>query len=290
MLKVLDLSTRLPGPLATSILMKYDMEVTKLEIIEFGGDPFKEDPHKNKTHFIDWYRNFNSEKEVIEISLQELKEFVQKNRFDIVIAPAKNKLKEIFNHNQKIKSVLWIAAGKDEYRFLHDLNALALSESFRIHLALSPTPPYIPISGVLFSQMIALEAMHSLLKYRDKTLFKTVYLKDVVSEILDKLNISSFSGERLLHTGKFPCYNIYRSLEGDFICLASIEDRFWNNLCKSFNLEELISKKMDESEKTTLFLRNFFKRLSTNEIRNKIRNKDVCITIVENDIKSKEKL
>ena len=65
-------------------------------------------------------------------------------------------------------------------------------------------------------------------------------------------NLQPFSTSDVLH-GKYPCYQVYRTKDAKFVSIATIEHKFWANLCKMLNLPELIGKEFaDEVERKNI--------------------------------------
>ncbi|WP_458210035.1 CaiB/BaiF CoA transferase family protein [Haladaptatus sp. NG-SE-30] len=52
-------------------------------------------------------------------------------------------------------------------------------------------------------------------------------------------------GETML-TGKFPCYDIYRTADGRHLTLAALEPKFWQELCAALERPELVKNHMSD--------------------------------------------
>ena len=55
-------------------------------------------------------------------------------------------------------------------------------------------------------------------------------------------------GDTLL-SGRFPCYSVYETQDGQYISLGALEPRFWSALCKELGREDYIPLQYDEGEK-----------------------------------------
>jgi alpha-methylacyl-CoA racemase len=283
---VADFSSRLPGPLSTMILTQLGAEVFKIEGSEKNGDPFNsEDLNTYAPHFRDWYKKLNKHKRIIKTTYDHsdtlLRDILAKS--NIIIIPDNkfyNNLISKFKLDNHV--ILKLAGGKDDWKFIHDLNALALTRSFLDHLKSSPTPPFLPIAGISFGQQIATISLAVLrqVEIKKETISKVIYLKDVSENMLGSLDTDKYSlNGKLLHNGAFPCYNIYITQDLKYICLAAIEEKFWNNLINAFNLELELKDRFDTSEKVHIYLKKVFSKLNSDEIREKMKMAPMCLTI-----------
>ena len=85
-------------------------------------------------------------------------------------------------------------------------------------------------------------------------------------------------GDTLL-SGRFPCYNVYETRDGDYISLGALEPRFWSALCKKLGREDYIAHQYDEGEKRLeifLFLRQTFRGRTREEWMDELKELDVC--------------
>jgi crotonobetainyl-CoA:carnitine CoA-transferase CaiB-like acyl-CoA transferase len=44
----------------------------------------------------------------------------------------------------------------------------------------------------------------------------------------------------MMLNGKFPCYRVYRTKDDKYITIGALEEKFWNNLCRALEREDLI--------------------------------------------------
>ncbi len=285
--KVLDLTTRLPGPMSSMILNSLGATVDKVENSDIGSDPFNsEDYLKHAPHFKDWYQKLNKKKDIFQISFKDNKKFlIQKiQEANIVLIPDGNYfnslLKEVPPQNC---AIIKLSGGKNEWKSLHDLNALALTDMFKYHCNDSDMPPYLPFAGISYAHYLATLAIALLRKVEKsgKTNSQTVYLKDVSEFIFNSLATSkTHENGKFLHNGSFPCYQIYKTLDSKKVCLAAVEEKYWINLNQAFNLELNSSDRFDTSGKTLNYLKNIFSKLHSGEINKQIKKAQLCLTIV----------
>jgi len=85
-------------------------------------------------------------------------------------------------------------------------------------------------------------------------------------------------GDTLL-SGRFPCYNVYETKDGEYISLGALEPRFWSVLCKKLGREDYIAHQYDEGEKRPeifRFLQQAFKEKTREEWMDELKDLEVC--------------
>ena len=170
----------------------------------------------------------------------------------------------------------------NEFKNLHDINALALTETFKEHLKDSLNLPYLPFAGISFAQQIATTAVSMLLnaKMNDNSLCHTIYLKDSTQLIFDALKIENHKHDQYLHTGKYPCYQLYELKNNAIACLGAVEEKFWVNFISVFELELDLNDRFDESGKVQEKIKNMFANYNSFEIKEKIAGHELCLTLI----------
>ena len=53
-------------------------------------------------------------------------------------------------------------------------------------------------------------------------------------------------------TGRYPCYQLYRTRDGRFMAVAATEPQFWRNLCDVLELPDLVDHQYAEGEDATV--------------------------------------
>jgi crotonobetainyl-CoA:carnitine CoA-transferase CaiB-like acyl-CoA transferase len=279
-LVVLDLTQRLPGPLATKQLSTLGAKVIKLSPIG------KEDAFKKTKDplFNEWYKNLNSSKEVIEADFNNLQGYIDKA--DIIIAP------QSFSHQKYVldKKALILVHGSSHGTGMHDLNALAVSDAFYLFTHKNNEkqipPPFLPFAGIQYGTAIALNALASYIKLQEdkRTIIQDVYLDTSTKEIFNLFwneDIRKQGETSFLHNGLFPCYNIYRTKDDSFIALACVEEHYFEKFCKIFNLSLIIEDRFDTSSRVFNILINLFSNSTLSEIMQQVGDADICLTPVE---------
>lgn len=266
-LKILDLSTRLPGPLACNQLAKLGASVTKIEWND-SPDPFYKGDGESDPIFRFWYDNFNKEKEIKRLDFDSYDKS-QLDQYDLIIYSPKKRYKNFFGNNKRIA----VKGGKSPL-YLHDLNALALSRSFELNTG---SLPHLPFAGIIYAQEIALKAI-ALLMDKNKS-FLELYLSDISYDILDKFYSSEISKTKIhLHNGAYPCYQIYRSADNKLIAFAAVETKFWQKFSDLFNLNLEMDDRFDTSLRVQKLISHKFQEHTLEQIKEIINDEDICIT------------
>lgn len=281
--QVLDLTQRLPGPLATKILQQYGASITK-------GTPKNKADAFIKTDdeiFNEWYRNLNSAKTLVEFDSEEdLQSLINKSQ--IIIAPGGLNYK---NLNLE-KKVLILVNGSADGKAMHDLNALAQCSSFKLYLknkknfdSMIP-PPYLPFAGIQYASQIALTALSGYIELitrsetAENAIIKNLYLDQSIKSIFDTFTPSKME-KACLHNGAYPCYNIYRTKDHNYIALACVEEHYFERFCDIFNLSLKIEDRFDTSNRVFNILINLFSNLTLSDIVRQVGDTDICLTPVE---------
>ena len=289
---VIDLSARLPGPYAGYLLAQMGATVKKIENSRYP-DAFN-DPalHALDPIFKLWYEELNEHKEQIFLDFQSasdletLQELIQEAH--IVLIPKSQKVINICGLNtisqQTPLSIIQIGGGK-ELRSMHDLNALAQTKAFHLHIEQNDSPPFLPIAGISYGQQIVTEALACHLKASKQmqSVWHEIFLDETAH-----MQFAPFWSETLptnrkhLHTGLFPCYNLYRTADNGILALAAVEEHFWDIFLKSFELSSLTADdRYDTSERVFELIKSKIASLTTKEAKLRIKGQDSCVTIID---------
>jgi crotonobetainyl-CoA:carnitine CoA-transferase CaiB-like acyl-CoA transferase len=255
-LRIIDLTWRLPGPLATFLLAQQGIEVIKYEDAQHR-DPFLKwhwDPS-----FADIYAAFQEPKSVRLIDFNSEAD-AKGLRENIAIADA-----VVMGFPPRIEAKLGLTQAEIAKQFTgvsftrlgfrpgddhsaHDLNSLAQSNLLKMHV-LDRTddiiaPPLLPVTGILFSHHIAITVLATLLqqKVQREPIQNWCYLQDAVDAVQGAYypaSIQSRTPATFLHNGRFPCYNLYRTSDGGYLAVAAVEPKFWSLFRQLAGLETL---------------------------------------------------
>ena len=139
-------------------------------------------------------------------------------------------------------------------------------------------PPYLPFAGIAFAQYISTVTLAALIKKEAKVY--TIYMSEVVPELFNALDFPNFDPQqKYLHSGAFPAYNTYTSKDDKVICLAAIEEKFWNKFSALFGLKLSAEERFDTSGHVYTMIENKFSKLTSNEIQDIIKTESICLTI-----------
>jgi alpha-methylacyl-CoA racemase len=297
---VLDLTHRLPGPLAGKILADMGAEVFKIED-EKHKDPFLSGMFSEfDQSFENWYEELNKNKKIIRLDFKapDIKE--QLNKYidiaDGILLSLSPKLKTSLGLDDEALSklggplaIVELEASRSHNKAMHDLNALALSGFLSLHVASETkdvvAPPFLPVAGIAFGQQVATDLLGNMLAAtRSGELTKsTSYLYDSSESILHPFWSHKLRDEKktkFLHNGAYPCYSLYRAKDGHYVAIAAVEDKFWSDLILTFNIPIPLERRFDTGPEGFKIMSNTFAKLSVEEIETKAKNKELCLSIV----------
>lgn len=297
---ILDLTHRLPGPLAGKVLSDLGAQVIKIEDT-VRKDPFLEGSFAEfDESFVDWYQELNRNKQIkrFDFNAPTIKEEIREElmKADGLLISLSPKLKEKLGVDEesleKLKksfSVVELKASKENKKSMHDLNALATSGFLSLHIADRNehivTPPFLPFAGISFGQQVASDWLASFIKANktQEPVFKTSYLYDSVVNNFKPFwsqNLREKSLNKFLHNGAYPCYSLYQLNDGHYVALAAVEEKFWNDFCLEFSLEIPAADRFNTEEKIFKNISDLFAKYNVNEIEARIKEKDFCLSIV----------
>ncbi len=298
--RIIDLTHRLPGPLAGKILSDLGAEVIKIED-EKHQDPFLSGMFSDfDDSFEDWYEELNRNKTIIRLDFKaadikmKMKPYLE--NADGILLSLSPKLKlslglddESLSAFSKPLAVIELEASKSHKKAMHDLNALALSGFLSLHVAHETSsivaPPFFPFAGIAFGQQVAIEILANILRaIQTKGLVKsTSYLYETTESILHPFWSEKLQKEKrtkFLHNGAYPCYSLYRLKDGNYVALAAVEEKFWNDFMITFDISLGLQERFNTSEESFQKVSSVFAKLSTLEIENKAKDKELCLSIV----------
>lgn len=299
-LKVLDLTHRLPGPLAGKILADLGYEVVKIED-EKHKDPFLSGMFSEfDNSFEDWYKELNQNKKILRLDFKspEIKSLITKEleTADAVMLSLSPKLKQTLGlDDESLKklnrplAVVELEASASHKKAMHDLNALALSGYLSLHVAHETDqivdPPFFPVAGIAFGQQVATQVLANVIEAREvRNLVKTVsYLYETAESIFHSFwskTLQQQKKTKFLHNGAYPCYSLYRLKDGNYVALAAVEDKFWTDFSELFQVPLSLEKRFDRSAPSFQLVADKFAKLDASEIENMTRDRELCLSIV----------
>jgi len=303
-LKILDLTRLIPGGYATLILADLGAEILKIEDIELGNYSRWMEPTIGEYGV--YFHALNRNKKSMKLNLKAedgkkiFKKLVKKG-YDTIVESFRpgvmDRLGIGYNTLREINPrVIYCAIsgygqnGPKKNKALHDLNCLAASGALSITGEGAPAIPGIQIadtSSALFSVISILTAYIT----RGKTSqgqFIDVSMTDGLISLLSIHLIKFLVDSKIPESGKmdfngqFPCYRIYKTKDGEYMTLAALEKKFWENFCTAIRRKDLVDKQYDDSMKTRKEIENIFKSKTRIEWEEISENIDCCLEPVLN--------
>lgn len=295
-LKILDLTSFLPGPWCTQIMADYGAEVTKIEI------PGSGDAMRGFGGETDYFSLLNRGKKSVTLNLKDVRgkeifiEFVK--QADILVEGFRPGVMEKIGLDYaklvKIKPDLIYCAitgygqsGPYKSRAGHDLNFLALSGILDT-IGSKNGPPVIPgvqIADIGGGGLFALFGIMAAIYYRESTgqgQYIDVSMLDGLLSWLPLVAAECFSGSKIkrgqtMLTGKLACYNIYKTKDDKYMSLAALEPKFWQEFCIAVEREDLLDKQYQpDQESLENSLRGIFRQKTRTEWEQVFVSKDAC--------------
>ncbi len=297
-IRILDFTHRLPGPLAGKILADLGAEVIKVEDIKHK-DPFLSGMFSAfDRSFENWYEELNQKKQIVrldfkapEAKAQILELLAGSQGLLLSLGP---KLRETLGLSDEVLSkfelaIVELEASSTHNKAMHDLNALAISGYLSLHVAHEDAaivpPPFLPVAGIAFGQQVATQLLANLIEVmRTKQFVKSVsYLHDTADAILHPFWSKTLRDQKktkFLHNGAYPCYSLYRTLEGHYVAVAAVEEKFWSDLRETFSISLPLERRFDTTGEAFSLVSGVFSKLTVDQIEERSRNKELCLSIV----------
>ncbi len=296
-IKIIDLTHRLPGPLAGKILHDLGAEVIKIED-EKHKDPFLSGMFSAfDQSFEDWYKELNAGKKIVRLDFKspdikkQIAELIEDA--DGILLSLSPKLKEALGLNDEDlvgeRAVVELEASSTHNKAMHDLNALAISGYLSLHVAHETDaivpPPFLPVAGIAFGQQVATQLLANLIaSKKSKSLVKTTsYLHDTAEKIFHPFWSSELRHQKrtkFLHNGAYPCYCLYRCKDDNYVALAAVEEKFWSDFIATFNVPLGLERRFNTDHSSFQILADTFAKLTATEIEAMALNKELCLSIV----------
>lgn len=296
-LKIIDLTHRLPGPLAGKILQDLGADVIKVED-EKHKDPFLSGMFSAfDRSFENWYEELNAKKKILRLDFKSPD--IAKTIADLLsdadglLLSLSPKLKTnlgLNDENLRGKlAVVELEASSTHNKAMHDLNALAISGFLSLHVAHESDaivpPPFLPVAGIAFGQQVATQLLANIIAAKDsQSVVKTVsYLHDTAESIFHPFWSKTLRDQKktkFLHNGAYPCYCLYRCKDGQYVALAAVEDKFWSDFIALFNVPLELEKRFNTDPASFQIVADTFAKLTAAEIEAKASDKELCLSIV----------
>ena len=303
-LKVLDLTQRLPGPLGGMLLADLGAEVIKVEDLHYQ-DAFL-DPKLGSIDdgFVQWYGELNGKKHLLRLefgsteAIEKLKQSVESADIILYSLPDKIahqlqlRLEDLISLNKPLAIIALGASDKHKVA-MHELNALAEAGFLNLHVSgeqVSPlAPPFLPVAGIAFGQQIALTALalHRQAQQLGKPTISKLFLYEEMMKVYrpfwtDKLRAENRT--KFLHNGKYPCYSLYRTKDGNWIAVAAVEEKFWREFLGLFSIALGPMDRFSTDSAVFHKVAQSIAHRSTAEIEDLLKNKDICVSLIRSSL------
>mgnify|MGYP006287816305 CR=1 FL=1 len=268
--RVLDLTRLLPGPYATQLLADLGATVIKVERPE-GGDAARHMGTAGESGNGRIFEAVNRGKRSVAL---DLKDEADREAFYDLVAEA-DVVFESFRpgvaerlgvdhdtlsaYNEDLVYVSLSGYGQDgpnADRAGHDLNYAGVTGLLDMTRRDASSPPTVPgypavdMSSGLFAAFSIVSALFDR-EAGGGGSYVDVAMTDVVlsfSQIFAGQALADDDprpGETML-TGKYPCYDVYRTADERWLTVAALEPKFWHELCAAIDRPELVERHMSD--------------------------------------------
>jgi len=305
-IRILDLSRLLPFEYCTLFLADFGAEVLKIE--EPGkGDYMRWLPPRLKHENAQFLMvNRNKESLTLNLRSEKGKDILLRlvKDYDVLFESFRpgvmDKLglgyKELCALNPGI--VYCSATGYGQsgpYKDLvgHDLNYISIAGILGAtgqHLD-APVIPGIPFADMSTGLFCAFSILTGLMARKEtgKGQHIDVSMTDLMVSY-NVLHIANYLGgvkygesDTLAITGESAYYNVYKTKDGKFICIANVESKFWDNFCRLVGKEHMMENQfadINEQKKRISELKELFLKKNRDEWIEFFKDDDVCVSPV----------
>jgi crotonobetainyl-CoA:carnitine CoA-transferase CaiB-like acyl-CoA transferase len=303
-IRILDLTSLLPGSFGTQLLADFGAKVIKVEKPLVGdGNRHNLPLYKTQTAF---FVALNRNKRSITLNLKsdKGKEIFKTltRKADVVVESFRpgvmGRLGLSYDVLKKINPQIIYCSlsgfgqnGPYRLKVGHDLNYISLSGLMSL-MGQRGSPPVIPAlpiadvggGGLMLSLSVLISLQARQLYHIGQKV--DLSLTDGVLSLMPLQMAKYFcegkvpkKGENLLDGG-YACYNVYRTNDGRYVVLAALEEKFWANFCQAIKREDLITKQFAEfsiQEDVKAELKIIFLTKSCQEWAEFFEGQDVCL-------------
>lgn len=303
-IRILDLTRLLPGSFGTQLLADYGAEVIKLEE-PVVGDANRHYPPFYKTQSA-FFLALNRNKKSLTLNLKSnegkeiFKELVKK--VDILTESFRPGVMDRLGLGYAVlrrinRRLIFCSlsgfgqSGPYRSKAGHDLNYISLAGLMSLMCPRNGAPviPALPIADVAGGGlMMALGVLIAICARHRHGIGQRVDLSMLGGMLsLMTLQMATYlcegkkfkKGETFLD-GAYAFYNVYRTMDGRYIGLAALEEKFWGNFCKAIEREDLISQqfaKPSVQEKLRSEVQSIFLKRTCQEWVDYFAGQDVCL-------------
>lgn len=266
-IKLLDLTTLLPGPFTSYLLSRNNIKVTKIEDLK-NSDPLRQMwPTQGGVSVS--YQAINRGKEVVNVDfrqdrdLDKIRELIKNT--DVIVENYKpgrmDKIgfgfEDCLKLNPKIVYCSIVGYPRNHPLYTspaHDLNVLGLcgylnfNNSFQV--------PALPLSDIFTSYEASLAILSALLNGGSKKLeismLESILNASIFISSVENNLKRDIKAEEFALWGNFPCYSLYKTSDKKYMVLAALEPAFWSDFCNQTGLTELDNCQFDSKAKSKI--------------------------------------
>ncbi len=299
-IKVLDLSSNLPGPYMTWLLASMGADVVKVEN-PLGGDPARTLGGGHSGELSPFFEALNRNKRSITLNLKhpDARDLFLRliERYDVLVEGFRPGTMDRLGLGYEILTsrlpaliqVSISGYGQDSpYRLRagHDVNYLSLAGILGMTGSKEgvPTIPGVQVADVAGGSLPALAGLLAAVIQRKNTgtgqfvdisMFHGVLsLATMVMSGVERGLEEPLPGRMLLN-GRFPCYGIYSTKDGRYMSLGALEFKFWENFCHAVDRHDLIHGQFGGPE-VVHAVEEIFVGRTMHEWRELLADKDCC--------------
>ena len=296
-IKVLDLSRLLPGPYCSMILADHGARVISIEGKRFMADDlFIPVINRNKEH-MSLDLKTKEGKDIFFRLVKDMDVFLEGFRPGVV-----HRLGIDYDTVRKVNSKIVYCSisgygqtGPYHTRVGHDVNYLSYSGVLDL-IGEADRPPSIPgiqIADIAGGGMNAAIGILLALLARERTgkgQYIDISMTDgMVGFLPMALYLQNLKGQAPSRADSFlshryACYNTYETLDGRYISIGAVENRFWKELCEHMEVPEYTSLQYDENRRQEIidFMRSSFMKKTLAEWEAELKDLDICWGRIQN--------
>lgn len=271
-LKVLDLSMNLPGPYMTWLLASLGAEVVKVEN-PVGGD-FGRRQGADPAAALLSFQSVNRNKKSVALNLKHpagREAFLEMlGTHDVLVEGFRPGAMQALGLGYEVLSVRqprliqvsisgYGQQGPYRLRAGHDINYLALAGVLAMG---GSRPEELALAGVQIADLaggslMALAGLLAAVVQRQRTgrgQLVDVAMFDGALSLATKLLARVQAGvdapvpQGMTLNGRYPCYNVYRTSDGQFMSLGAFEPKFWQAFCQAVERPDLLPRQFGGPE------------------------------------------
>jgi len=266
--RVLDMSRLLPGGFCTMLLSDLGAEVVKIEDPELGDYIRLARPFVKGNSVLHMLLNRNKKSISLNLKSEKGREIFYElcSGYDVIIESFRpgvvSRLGVDFETVRKINpriiycSITGFGQNTLHSRLpVHDLNIQAMAGVLSLNGSQCEGPGFpasqsADVGGALFAAITILAALlerreTGVGRYLDISMFECT-LFTMITHLANQFGGEKPQRGRQMITGGEPYYNIYKTLDDEYVALAAIEPQFWRNFCHLIGREDLIEKQYEE--------------------------------------------